>query len=140
MRRLPLLFLLLATVARAAPFVIVPIYPTGEAQDVSTPALTMACGRFVQPMTILGATKLAVNITTGYGAGKKVGFAIYPDLDGGPAIATSGSVAGSGTPPETSGIATATGLTAFDLTGGVTYRACFCASSTAGAYAGPKWT
>src|SRR5437868_14544314 len=100
MRRLPFLLVLCATLARAAPFVVEPCYPTGGAQVTVAPALTMACGRFVQPMTILSATKLAVNITTGYGAGKKVGFAIYPDLDGGPAIATSGSVAGSGVPPE----------------------------------------
>src|SRR5437773_11953204 len=115
MRRFPLLLVFLATLARAAPFVPVPIYPTGEQQvSTLTPALTMACGRFVMPMTILGATKLAVNITTGYGAGKKVGFAIYPDLDGAGPIATSGSVAGSGTPPETAGIRSVTGLIGLD--------------------------
>jgi hypothetical protein len=140
MKRLLLLLILFATAAHAAPpFMVVPIYPTSEAQVTSFPANTMACGRFVMPTTILGATKLAVNVTTGYGAGKKVGFAIYPDVDGGPAIATSGSVGGAGVAPEIAGIVKATGLTAFDLTGSVTYRACFCASGTAGAYAGPKW-
>jgi len=92
------------------------------------------------PTTILAATKMAVNITTGYGAGKKVGVAIYPDADGGTAIADSGSLTGSSTPPETAGVRTVTGLTAFDLTGGITYRVCFCATATGGAYAAPNWT
>jgi len=141
MRRLLLALMLCATASRAAPpFMVVPIYPTGEMQASVSPALTPVVGRFVMPTTILGATKLAVNITTGYGAGKKVGFAIYPDLDGAPPIFTSGSVSGSGTPPETAGALSVTGLAPDGLTGGVTYRALFCASGAAGAYAGPKWT
>jgi len=136
MRRLPLLFVLLvlATLARAAPFVIVPSYPTGEASFGASPALTMICGRFVMPMTIIGATKLAANVTTGYGVGKKVGMAIYPDNDGASAVASAGNIAA-----DVAQIVTATGLTAFDLTGGVTYRDCWCATSAAGTFANPHW-
>ena len=77
MRRFPVLLVFLATVARAAPpFMVVPMYPTGEVSAVST-VLGLHCGRFVMPTTIVAATKLAVNVTTGYG----VGFEVYIAAD-----------------------------------------------------------
>src|SRR5437773_2220119 len=137
--RLILGMLLLAGTARAAPFMVVPIYPSAETDASITPALAMACGRFIMPTTIIGATKMAVNITIGFGAGKKVGVAIYPDSNGGSAIANSGSLSGGATPPETAGVLTVISLPAFDMTAGITYRVCFCGTSTTGAYAAPNW-
>ena len=128
-----LLVLLLATPAMAQQ-IIAPVYPTGEAQETIGTALHMACGRFVMVNSITSATKLAANVTTGYGGSNKAGFALYPDLDGGPKLLTIDSAAAS-----SPGIKTQTGQTPASFTGGVTYRACACATGNAGAYAGPSW-
>ena len=80
------------------------------------------------------STKLAANVTTGYGVGKKVGMAIYPDNDGSAPMVSVGNIAA-----DVAQVVTATGLTPFDLTGGVTYRDCWCATSAAGTYANPRW-
>lgn len=119
--------------------VIVPIYPTGEAQETIGTARQMACGRFVLVNSIASATKLAARVSTGYGGGIKFGAAIYPDLDSGPKQLTIDGAGSTGQPPEIAGIVTQTGQTPVSLTGGNTYRACACATGNAGAYAGPRW-
>ena len=128
-----LLVLLLVTSAWAE-HVIAPVYPTGEAQETIGTALRMACGRFVMVNSINNATKLAANVTTGYGGSNKFGAAIYPDLNNGVKQLTIDSAAAA-----SPGIKTQTGQTPASFTGGVTYRACACATGNAGAYAGPSW-
>src|SRR6266478_1667654 len=94
MTRSLVLLLMVPSLAWANPTQsIAPIYPTGEAQQVLPGINTLVCGRIVELYTKLGSTKIAANVTTGFGAGKHVGFAIYPDLDAGTPIATSGAVA-----------------------------------------------
>ena len=132
-RLLMLLGLLMALPAHAAVQVIFPAYATGEAQRLVPGAQTLVCGRFVQPTHALGLTRVAVNVTTGFGVGKVVGWALYPDLDAGTALFSVGNQPAAVAAPV---VAT---VTAFDVTGGVTYRDCICATGTAGAYAAPHW-
>lgn len=136
MRLILLLFALcLAHQNALAQQAIAPIYPTGEAQETIGTALHMACGRFVMVNSISNATKLAANVTTGYGGSNKFGAALYPDLDNGPKQLTIDSAAAA-----SPGVKFQTGQTPASFTGGVTYRACACATGNAGAYAGPAWS
>src|SRR5437764_15442803 len=117
MRRfLTLLLLLALALPVRAVQVVLPIYPTGEAQQTPTASMALNCGRFVMPDTILSMNRVSVNITTGFGDAVVMGFALYPDLDGGTAIFSSGG----SLPASGSGVVSAA-VTAFDLTGGVTY-------------------
>ncbi len=129
------LVLLVARAAFGAAPTIYPIYPTSETGFTSGAALHLACGRFVAVSARTGATKLAVNIKTGYGGGVLGGWALYPDDDALPPLASVGAVDVS-----LAGIKTATGLTPFSTSGGTTYRACFCATANSGTYFAPKWT
>lgn len=134
MRRLLWLVLFFATTVRAAPpFMAVPTYPTGEQTAAST-VLGLHCGRFVMPTTILNATKLAANVTVGYGAGGIINAMIFPDIDAAAPLAATGPLDATA-----AGVKVATGLPAFSLTAGLTYRACLCAETNTGGYAAPKW-
>src|SRR5437762_12516993 len=129
------LMLLIARVAFGAAPTIYPIYPSSETGATSGTALHLACGRFVAATARTGATKLAVNIRTGYGGGVLGGWALYPDDDALPPLAKAGAVDVS-----LAGVKTVTGLTPFATSGGNTYRACFCATANTGTYFAPKWT
>jgi hypothetical protein len=134
MRRPLLLFLLTLAAPAYSVQMVLPGYPTGEAQQIPTGAKIMTCGRFINYGSATGLTTTLVNVTTGFGGGAVVGWAIYPDLDAGTAIMSTGNNAAAVSSPVTATVS------AFSLTAGLTYRLCFCATNATGAYAAPHWT
>ena len=128
--RLILLMLLVASPVFAVTQEVLPGYVGVTDVQASGTANQMVCAREVAWGTI-AATKFAGRVTVGVAAAVS-GFGIYPDSDGGAALATLTGATTSG-----SGVTlSATGLSTISLTAGTPYRVCFCSTSTGVNYLG----
>ena len=83
------------------------------------------CASFVPAIGITNATSMSWDITSAAIPGAKCSFSIYND-DGSIQIATSGGIA-----CDSTGVKTATGITAFTLAAGQKYQLCGCGSTGA---------